>query len=97
MGINTASDSRTEYVFQNIIQILSPNPKPQHCFDFRKMALFNFHVFHDVHVIHAVFIFHGGLNAFSGVEITIAKTRYFTGLHLTDFHVVENVEIISLQ
>ena len=97
MGINTVSVSRTEYVFQNIIQILSPNSMPQYSFGSRKTAQFNFHVFHDVHVFHAVFNFNGGLNVFSGVEITIAKTRYFTGLHLTDFHVVENVEIISLQ
>lgn len=61
------------------------------------MAQFNFHVFHDVNVFHAIFNFHGGTNTFSGVEITFAKTRYFTGLHLTDFHAVENVEIISLQ
>ena len=70
---------------------------PQYSFGSRKTAQFNFHVFHDVNVFHAIFNFHGGTDTISGVEIMFVQTRYFTGIHRTDFHVVENVEIISSQ
>lgn len=58
------------------------------------IPLCNFHDFHGVENFHGCFNFHGGRNAFSGVEITKAGTRIFTGFHMTDFHVVEKVEII---
>lgn len=61
------------------------------------MAQFNFHVFHNINVFHAIFNFNGGTDIISVVEITILQTLYSTGLHRTDFHGVENVEIISPQ
>ena len=70
IDISMASHIGLKYIFRNAIRYWSQKRMIKDSFGLRKTAQFNFHVFHDVNVFHAVFNFNGGLNVFSGVEIT---------------------------